>query len=334
MYQYVNHSAIDYAKWDECIDHAENGTVYSLSWYLNIVSPQWNAIIKKENDKYISVFPVTYFKKFGMMKFIKQPHFANQLGLIHRDKISEKDIDNVTEILSQHFSFITDYPLNIGNTHLIENKIQKKTQPENQIIFSKNVSYQLDLSCDYKTLYKRFKKDRQNNIKRSFKNHLKVFINNDIEKLIQIFSENTASKIYGGVKPYQYDLLRKIYFEATKKGLSEIYSVRNSENEIITSSLFFNYKNLIIKFFNASTQEGRDLNGDSFLMDYMLRKFCGQHKIFDFERASLDSINTYKESYGAYQVFYPSMHYDNLPSILRTIKKIRYKALSKAHISK
>jgi hypothetical protein len=332
MYKYVVHSEIDYVKWDACIDNANNGTIYALSWYLNIVSPGWHAIIKHDKDQYISVFPITHFLKFGVMRFIQQPHFANQLGLVHQEKISQEDLNAVLEMIRSRFYYVINYPLNIGNTNLVEREVDSTdTLYHKQFSFSMNVSYQLDLSSDYKNLFTCFTKDRQNNVRKALKNDLTVSKSDDIEALICMFRDNTASRIYGGVKPYQYELLRKLFSETTKRGLSEIYAVKNPNNELLSSSLFFIYKNLIIKFFNASTTKGRDLNGDTFLMHHVLNKFSAQDKIFDFERASLDSINKYKESYGAHRTYYSCINYNNLPRIIEMLRKIRYNALSKGN---
>jgi hypothetical protein len=59
-----------------------NGIVYAYSWYLDIVSPGWDALVK---DDYKSVMPLTWRKKYGI-KYLYQPFFTQQLGVFSSDK--------------------------------------------------------------------------------------------------------------------------------------------------------------------------------------------------------------------------------------------------------
>ena len=58
---FLKHDKIDKVKWDNCISRSVNGHIYARSWYLNIVSPDWDALI--EGD-YEAVMPLTWKRKF------------------------------------------------------------------------------------------------------------------------------------------------------------------------------------------------------------------------------------------------------------------------------
>ncbi|OIP03307.1 MAG: hypothetical protein AUJ97_04685 [Bacteroidetes bacterium CG2_30_32_10] len=58
--RYLKHKEIDKDKWDNCIEKAFNGIIYAYSWYLDIVSENWDALIE---DDYKTVFPLTQKKK-------------------------------------------------------------------------------------------------------------------------------------------------------------------------------------------------------------------------------------------------------------------------------
>ena len=51
---YLKNKHIDFVKWDKCINNAYNGSIYGYSWFLNIVCPNWDAIVY---DNYKAVFP-------------------------------------------------------------------------------------------------------------------------------------------------------------------------------------------------------------------------------------------------------------------------------------
>ena len=77
MIKYFLHNKIDLVKWDSCIDQSLNGIVYAKSYYLNNMSPDWNALILGD---YEAVMPVTWRKKW-QIKYLAQPAFTQQLGL-------------------------------------------------------------------------------------------------------------------------------------------------------------------------------------------------------------------------------------------------------------
>jgi len=53
MIQYLEHEAIDKKKWDDCINNSMADRIYALSWYLDSLCPQWEALVV---DEYEAVF--------------------------------------------------------------------------------------------------------------------------------------------------------------------------------------------------------------------------------------------------------------------------------------
>jgi len=75
--QYLTHQQIDKQKWDACIDNAENGLVYTYSFYLDHMARQWDGLVL--ND-YEAVMPLTWNKKYRI-HYLFQPFLTAQLGL-------------------------------------------------------------------------------------------------------------------------------------------------------------------------------------------------------------------------------------------------------------
>jgi hypothetical protein len=86
MINYLKHTEIDKALWDECIAQSVNRRVYAFSWYLDIVCPGWDALV---GDNYMHVFPLTHRRKWGV-GYLYQPFFAQQLGLFSRDLLTPR----------------------------------------------------------------------------------------------------------------------------------------------------------------------------------------------------------------------------------------------------
>ncbi len=80
MIKYLKHHEVAKDKWDECIDKAFNGIIYAYSWYLDLVSPEWEALIE---DDYSIVFPLTQRNK-NNINYLFQPVFTQQLGVFSK----------------------------------------------------------------------------------------------------------------------------------------------------------------------------------------------------------------------------------------------------------
>ena len=74
--RHLSHKSIDKEKWDQVISAANNGLIYAKSWYLDIVSPNWEALV---SDDYNFVFPIPIKRKYKL-PYIVQPPLAQQIG--------------------------------------------------------------------------------------------------------------------------------------------------------------------------------------------------------------------------------------------------------------
>ena len=57
MIRILKHTDIDRERWDICIQNAEFETIYPYTWYLELVSPGWEALVLddyEEADRYSS----------------------------------------------------------------------------------------------------------------------------------------------------------------------------------------------------------------------------------------------------------------------------------------
>ncbi|MEI7803410.1 MAG: hypothetical protein WCI97_12225, partial [Bacteroidota bacterium] len=83
---YLKHTEIDITKWDHCVKNSFNHLPYCYSWYLDVVSPGWDALI---SDDYEYIFPLTHRRK-ARINYLFQPYFTQQLGLFSSKKFSQK----------------------------------------------------------------------------------------------------------------------------------------------------------------------------------------------------------------------------------------------------
>src|SRR3972149_10763281 len=102
MIHYLKHNEIDKQKWDNCIDTCVNNIIYAYSWYLDIVCPDWNALVK--ND-YEYIMPLTAGKKYGI-EYLYPPYFAQQLGVFSKEKISQEFVEEFLNSIPSDYKFM------------------------------------------------------------------------------------------------------------------------------------------------------------------------------------------------------------------------------------
>jgi hypothetical protein len=319
---YLKRTQIQDDYWDDCIENSNETQIYALSWYLDIVTPDWTAFVQvNENGQYVSVIPLPEKKKMGI-PYLKQPFFCQQLGVFTRfNTVSEFISEKILTLFQEKFSYVVDYTFNSSNSVLLDS-----------VGFDKSATQYLILDDGYDKIFKGYNRDRKINLKRGIRDGLRIIEHDEIEKLIEIFREHVAHKIEGNVSEETYQILIKLFNQLKDKGFARLFYTVNEKGEKLTSGLFTIWKNRIIYLFNASTPEGKKRNGNTLIINEVIKEYSGQNYIFDFESTDLDLhwITGFYGSFGSEKVLLPQLKYDNLPLIIKGIKKVRvqvYKAL-------
>jgi hypothetical protein len=179
MIRYLAHEEIDVAKWDAAIEASANGMVYAKSWYLDIVSPGWQALVQ---DDYKTVFPLTSRKKYGV-SYLHQPFFTQQLGVFSKEEISTNKVDEFLHAIPSRFRLV-EIQLNHAN------RIFK-----GGFSVSDRLTHHLDLHQSYEAIHKNYSDNLKRNLKRAQQNALTVSGNFEIKMLIDLFKSNRGSEV-------------------------------------------------------------------------------------------------------------------------------------------
>ena len=99
MIRYLSHTEINKEKWDDCIAHSVFETMYPYSWYLDMVSPGWYALVR--ND-YEMVMPLTWKRTYGVRMLI-QPILTQQLGIFSRKDTNPECVLEFIESISPKY---------------------------------------------------------------------------------------------------------------------------------------------------------------------------------------------------------------------------------------
>ena len=308
MIRLLKHNEINKRRWDDCINKSFNGNVYALSWYLDIVHPNWNALI--END-YERVMPLTNSKKFGL-SYMFQPFFVQQLGVFSTSQLSQDDVDNFINAIPQQY-ILTQYRLNSYN------KVDY-----NSDIIAKHRNVELDLIYDYQYLYNNYNNNTKRNLAKAEAAGLSINNNINPEIIINLFRNNRGKDVKHW-KDKEYNRLLELINTAISQECCFTIGINDLDNNTIAGAVFMHSHDRIIFLFSGSDEAHKDKHALTMLLDNVIREFSETQYTLDFEGSDNDGLARFYKGFGGAEVFYPEVKYNNLKGILKFIYKLMRK---------
>ncbi len=303
MLKYFRHKEIDREKWDNCIAGSANEFIYAYSWYLDIVSPGWDAII---NEGYTAVMPLTWKKKFGVY-YLYQPYFTQQLGIFSTALINDTIVNEFINAIPDRFRYI-QINLNEYNPH---------SSIQTDIILNSN--YELPLSATYEKIYNSYSRNCKRNIKKAVEAGLTITDNISISQFAEFLKENLGEKITE-LNSKDYETLKSILKSSAENNTGKIYGVFTKEKELCAIGFFLHTSGRCIFSVCASSKQGKSFQAMYLLVDHEIENNSGRNMIFDFSGSKIKGIAYFNSTFGARPAEYPLVYRNNLPWFIKIFK--------------
>lgn len=250
--------------YDRCITASPNGTIYALSWYLDIICPDWELLT---NEDFSTVMPLPVFRIMGR-KAIRQPDFAFQLGIFSTNTADP-------ETVSQYLKAI---PENYRLRKLCLNKFN---------IVAKNIARiqnaaELDLISPYKQTRSRYSRKIQERLDMAGENSLSFVGNTAVNDLI-MFSYRLDKLNKPKLKANQIPTLRMIASNAIRYRSAQIASVYDRANNICAVILFLIFNGRASILHAAANAEGMRTGAIEFIIDQFIRGKSEQNLILSVD---------------------------------------------------
>ena len=305
MIRYYRHSEIDKSRWDNCIKASPAGIAYAASWYLDLVSPGWEALIE---DDYAAVFPLTSRRKYGF-NYLFQPFFTQQGGLFKQDEFIHAEKTKL---------FLESIP---SKFKLIEINLNTSNQIESfgDFNISKRRTHHLSLKKSIDELRKNYSDNLKRNLKKAKLSNQKIESGNELRTLTEIFRQERGADI-AVLGDKEYDLLEKIVEQAYIRKEIEILFTRNHAGEITAGAVFLHSYSSYIFLFSATSKEARESGSMSLIIDHFIESHQSEDKVLDFEGSMNDDLSRYYRSYGSQEIVYLQIIKNTLPIPFRWFK--------------
>ncbi len=355
MLKHFKHHQIDKKKWDKCISNSKENIIYAFSWYLDSVSPFWEAfVLEDKNQNYVAVMPLPVKKKYGI-SFLQVPLFAQQLGIFSTQKLSSLDFKAFLILLQKRFKLVSNYPFNTTNYEDFKNEFEEVFYQKLNFNLKKFKTYHLSLQQNYSKIRQNYKRDTKYRINQVQRQNFKIIESNDIDLLYDFFEESVL--LENGISNQAKPILKNLFNILKEKGLAELAYIQNNKSEILSGVLFVksesfcqinNQDNSITKWiylFNAAKPtHKRDESRRWFLDKFIQEKsnlnielnknnFENQSKniiyetLLDFESAQEKQIARFYASFGSEEKSFFVLDYNHLPFYVKIVQFIKRKVI-------
>ncbi len=301
---YLENIEIDKKKWDSCITGSYNGIIYAHSWYLDIVSPGWCALIA---DEYKYVMPLPVKRKYGF-NYIVQTLYMQQGGIFTTETINDSLIYDFIGKIPDKYKYI-----------LINFNVFTKT---NRDLFKYNsgLTMHLDLIKPYKQLYSSYSANTKRNIKEALKYDCSFVKNINPLVLIKMLKQSNIKGIQK-LTNQQLDTLKTLIEECRRRRVGDLYGITDKSGNIIASAFFAGTHNKTINIANISSSAGYSQKAMFLLFDSYFQSAAGSQTTFDFEGSSIPGIARFYKGFGARSIEFPILHINRLPFLVKMLKK-------------
>ena len=304
---HLRHASVDKNRWDRTIAQSMNGMVYAQSWFLDLVSPGWEALVVGD---YESVMPLTWRKKGGI-RYLFQPPFTQQLGVFSLAPVSSVFLAQFLDAIPVEFKYV-DVFLNAGNPAPL---------PETTPLlgrFLPRITHHLPLVKDSSLRTVNYSENLRRNLKKAagFDGSPERVT---IKELIRLFRANRGRSV-ATLGAREYALLEKIAEEASRRGLLTLTGIRSGA-KLLAGACFLESNRESIFFFSAVGEEGKKSGAMSAVIDRHIRSYDGPALVLDFEGSMDKNLSRYYKSFGAHEIVYLHFQSNRLPRLLRWLKK-------------
>ena len=301
MIAWLKNEEIDRLKWDGTLAEIPGIKPYAWSWYLDIMSPGWEALV---DDDYCSLFPLPRAKKYGF-SYIATPVFLQQLGLFAPDGDRKKIALEFIAFMPEFYRFID---LNIG----------QEVKPPGYTLTPK-YNFELKLSDPYEKIWVSYMSDCRRNINIAHRFPQEIVEDVKPHEVISLF-RNTIGTRAGVIRETSYRRLHVLMDHCLLTGKGKILGVRSPKGKLLWGMFVIDMEDRLTLLFTAGSRKSRELRTAYHVIDHIIKTNAGTGRTVDFAGSSVPSIAIFLKSFGGEQTTYWRLYRNNLPWPARLFK--------------
>lgn len=271
-------SAIDAHAWDHCVANDPYGLIYSRYHFLQTLCDQWHGLVLGQYD---AVMPIPWRRKW-LIRYAYQPAFIQQLGLTGH--YSPADFPYIQKAIRK-FVRLGDSTLHHGNAALANSL--SHTHPRNNFV--------LPLQKDFGQIRSGFAPLLLKNIERASRKSLQYRKEYKLETILTQSRSLYGSRIKQRRAKDEAALLQYCIHHP-HDCLSRV--VLAPDGELLASALLVQDDRRLYHLINNTTEKGRAMLANHWLMHELIREYSGSNRILDFEGSMLPGVEQFYRQFG------------------------------------
>ena len=301
MIRYLKNNEIDKVLWDQCISQADFPMADNMSWYLDIVSPGWSALVL---DDYKVVMPLPVRRKLGIA-YVYRPLFVQQLGL------SGKNISQ--ELLTD---FLHAIPVEIKLADIFLN--ESNHIPSEEYKWKENKNFILDIGQAYEQIERGYNRNCRRNMKKAVSAGLRFCPSISIDDFAGLLLEQITEQKGSFSKKERIQFLA-LLGEILNREAGELVGIQNEQGELQAAGFYvFSFNRLLFKVCGSSP-EGKENQAMYILIDEQIKRHAGKFRWYDFQGSNIEGIAYFNSTFGALPGVYYSLHINRMHGLLKVL---------------
>ena len=293
-------------RWDNCINTAFNGNVFAYSWFLNIVSNDWEALVMGD---YKYIMPLLT-KKIYHNEIVSSSKLCKYLGVFTNELLTDDIIIKFLEAIPPEKKWVQ---INLNKFNNLQN--------EN---YHSLTTYEIDLILPYAKITDRYSNSFQKILQETKKNKLSVIQGLSPNELIHFIThKGTFTQPVLGKN--EINQLRMILAYGLRYNLSEVYAAYSSDNNLCAIAFFMLSKYKIYLILSAANKIGLKTNAIYSIIDKFIQKHCEKNVTLNIENVAIKNKPEFYTGLGANPLKYQQYNLRNVNWFWNVILKKKLK---------
>ena len=291
--QIVNNKELDKVIWDKKICSSASPSFFMLSWVLDILHPNWDALVYLNYEAFM---PIPKAKKIGLT-YVFQPKFIRSLSIFNENEDHRLAI---IAIFRETYSLVNinlDFELKESNSNGVFQKLSIPSSCELlENAYSKNairVISKLDVEIEYKLIY-------------------------DAGTFINFFKNIKNIK---SLKSNSYVKLHQLISETLKRENGKLIAAFYN-GEMIACGFFIFFQKQVYFLKGTVNKIGREKGAFYGLIDHVLQSLLGNFEQLDFVGSNDKGVANFYRKFGAQEFHYSILKYNTIKTPVKQLANL------------
>lgn len=307
--------------WNALIRRSPQGNFYALTYYMDVVAPDWMGIEVLEDNELVAAMPLLVRKKYGM-QYSLQPNFVQYWGIF----FDENKFQDTYRELSWKRKVVK----------LLVEQLPEKLKlfgygmaPEFDYGFpfhwegfdlKTRYSYHIDLTKGEEEVWKGIKRKKKNLLRQAERDLGKVQKMKKPDGLLELIKANLDAQV-GIMSQEHLDTLPKLITEMRDEGY--VLQVNDESGAPLAAGYFVDFEGKTTYLVGAKKPGLKETGAQGLVLWEAIKRSMGNSRIFDFEGSMLEGVESFFRTFGGRPIPYLFIEKNELPLLIRWIRRLR-----------